>query len=198
MADLNGRKSKQLSSTIPDDASHMMADNSPGHHIHSSPELFPTGFSDDSPPAIEVDLKADSPADSDRSSAPTSGLRAAGYAGEPVVVVGSDPGVIDPIFTSPTNLPSSLIEHTKLPTFANAESNTSSPHEPHLPPSRSDVVSSLSSLGLPSTLHPKPHCSRREDAGGGGPSLNNESAPTGSKNQVTGAKKRLICFLKKS
>ena len=155
-----------------------MADNSPGHHIPSSPELSTTVFPDDSP-AIEVDFKAESPADSDRSSAPTSGLRAVGYAGEPVVV-GSGRGVIDPILTSGEPVKLEL----PFPAFANAESNTPSSHGPHLPPSRSDVFNSLSSLGLPSTRHPKPHCSRREDAGGGGLNLNNEAAATGGKNQV--------------
>ena len=158
----------------------MMADNSPGHHNPSFPELSPAGCPDDSP-AIEVDFKADSPADSDRSSAPTSGLRAVGHAGEPVVV-GSG-GVIDPILTSSNNLPIELVKlELPFPAFVNAQSNTPSPHGPHLPPSRSDVFSSLSSLGLPSTLHPKPHCSRREDAGGGGLNLNNEA--NGGRNQV--------------
>ena len=161
---------------IPDDASHMMADDSPGRHIPSSPQLSPTGTPDDSP-AIEVDFKADSPADSDRSLAPTSGLRAVGHAGEPVVV-GSRRGVIDPFLTSSNNLP---IELVKLELPLPAESNTPS-HGPHLPPSRSDVFNTLSSLGLPSTLHPKPHCSRREDAGGGGLNLNNEA--NGGRNQV--------------
>ena len=166
---------------IPDDASHMMADDSPGRHIPSSPQLSPTGTPDDSP-AIEVDFKADSPADSDRSLAPTSGLRAVGHAGEPVVV-GSRRGVIDPFLTSSNNLPIELVKlELPFPAFVNAQSNTPSPHGPHLPPSRSDVFSSLSSLGLPSTLHPKPHCSRREDAGGGGLNLNNEA--NGGRNQV--------------
>ena len=150
-----------------------MVDNSPGHHIPSSPELSLPGFPNDSPPAIEVDFKADSPADSDRSSTPTSGLHAAGSnAGEP------DQGVIDPILTESTNLPSSPVE---LPFLTQSEKSNIPSHGPHLPPSRSDVVSSLSSLGLPSTLHPKPHCSRREDAGGGGL---NEAVATGGKNQV--------------
>ena len=154
-----------------------MADNSPGHHIPSSPELSLPGFPDDTPPSIEVDFKADSPADSDRSSTPTSGLRAAGSnAGEP------DQGVIDPILTESTNLLSSPVE-LPFPTTQSEKSNTPS-HGADLPPSRSDVVSSLSSLGLPSTLHPKPHCSRREDAGGGGPNLANEAMAPGSKNQV--------------
>jgi len=161
----------------------MMADNSPGHHNPSFPELSPAGCPDDSP-AIEVDFKADSPADSDRSSAPTSGLRAVGNAGEPVVV-SSGRGVIDPILTSSNNLPEETGKLEELPfsSFANVESKTPSPCGLHLPPSRSDVVSSLSSLGLPSTLHPKPYCSRREDAGGEGLNLN-EAAATGGKNQV--------------
>ena len=164
-----------------------MAGNRPAQSTPTPAHLSqPPGFPDDSP-ARQVDLKSDSPADSDRS--PTSGSRAAaGYAGELV-----DQGAIDPIQATSTNLSSSTRKSDKLKlptpaayceksTLADAAESIKPGH--HLPPSRFDVVSSLSYFGLPSAIHTKPHCSRREDVGGGGLHVNETAAATCGKNQV--------------
>ena len=80
---------------------------------------------------------------------------------------------------SPVPTPAAYCEKT---TPADAAESIKPGH--HLPPSRFDVVSSLSYFGLPSAIHTKPHCSRREDVGGGGLHVNETAAATCGKNQV--------------
>ena len=157
-----------------------MADSSPGS---LTPKAAQVGLPGDSA-GSNVDLRSDSPEDTivavssstDRSSSTqTSGSRvaAAQYAGEP-----AGQGGIDLSWDNSAGLALSHSESYSEPQSINVNS-----HGPYLPPSHRDVLASLPSLGLPATIHPKPHCSRREDAGG---SLHpNEGRPGGGgKNQV--------------
>ena len=135
-----------------------------------------------------VDLRSDSPEDTivavvssstDRSSSTqTSGSRvaAAQYAGEPAGQGGIDLSSDNSVGFAPGHS-----ESYSEPQSLNIKPHSHGPY--YLPPSRRDVLASLPSLGLPATIHPKPHCSRREDAGG---SLHpNEGRPGGGgKNQV--------------
>ena len=160
-----------------------MADSSPGS---LTPKAARAGLPGDCAAGRNVDLGSDSPEDTivavvssstDRSSSTqTSGSRvaAAQYTGEP-----ADQGGIDLSSDNSAGLaPSQRESRHSEPKSFNIKS-----HGPCLPPSRRDVLASLPSLGLPATIHPKPHCSRREDAGG---SLhpNEGRAGGGGKNQV--------------
>ena len=162
-----------------------MADSSPGS---LTPKAARAGLPGDSA-GSNVDLRSDSPEDTivavvssstDRSSSTqTSGSRvaaAAQYAGEP-----AGQGGVDLRWQpSSAGLALSHSESYSEPQFFKIKPHS---HGPYLPPSRRDVLASLPSLGLPATIHPKPHCSRREDAGG---SLhpNEGRAGGGGKNQV--------------
>ena len=164
----------------------MMADSSPGS---LTPKAARAGLPGDSAAGSNVDLRSDSPEDTivaavsvssstDRSpSTQTSGSRvaaAAQYAGEP-----AGQGGIDLSWDNSAGFAPGHSESYSEPQSFNIKS-----HGPYyLPPSRRDVLASLPSLGLPATIHPKPHCSRREDAGG---SLhpNEGRAGCGGKNQV--------------
>ena len=159
-----------------------MADSSPGS---LTPKASQAGLPGDSARS-NVDLRSDSPEDTivavssstDRSSSTqTSGSRvaAAQYAGEPAGQGGIDLSWEPSAGLAPSHSESySEPESFKIKPLSNG---------PYLPPSRRDVLASLPSLGLPATIHPKPHCSRREDAGG---SLhpNEGRAGGGGKNQV--------------
>ena len=162
-----------------------MADSSPGSLTPTSPKAARAGLPGDSA-GSNVDLRSDSPEDTivavssstDRSSSTqTSGSRvaAAQYAGEP-----AGQGGIDLSWDNSAGLALSHSESSSEPESYNIKPKS---HEPYMPPSRRDVLASLPSLGLPATIHPKPHCSRREDAGG---SLhpNEGRAGGGGKNQV--------------
>ena len=160
-----------------------MADSSPGN---LTPKAARAGLPGDSA-GSNVDLRSDSPEDTivavssstDRSSSTqTSGSRvaAAHYAGE----LEGQGGIDLSWKPSSAGLAPSHSESYSEPESYNIKPKS---HEPYLPPSRRDVLASLPSLGLPATIHPKPHCSRREDAGG---SLhpNEGRAGGGGKNQV--------------
>ena len=151
-----------------------------------TPKAAQVGLPGDSAAGRNVDLGSDSPGDTivaavssstDRSSSTqTSGSRvaAAQYTGEP-----AGQGGIDLSWKPSAELASSHSE-----SYSESQSFNIKSHGPYyLPPSRRDVLASLPSLGLPATIHPKPHCSRREDAGG---SLhpNEGRAGGGGKNQV--------------
>ena len=163
-----------------------MADSSPGS---LTPKAARAGLPGDSAAVSNVDLGSDSPegtivaavsSSTDRSSSTqTSGSRVAAvaqYAGEPAGQGGND-------LSSDNSARFALSQNES---YSEPQSFNVKPH-PHgpyyLPPSRRDVLASLPSLGLPATIHPKPHCSRREDAGG---SLhpNEGRAGGGGKNQV--------------
>ena len=164
-----------------------MADSSPGS---LTPKAARAGLPGDFAAGGNVDLGSDSPEDTivavvssstDRSSSTqTSGSRvaaAAQYAGEPAGQGGID------LSSEPSSagLAPSHSESYSEPESYNIKPKSHGPY--YLPPSRRDVLASLPSLGLPATIHPKPHCSRREDAGG---SLhpNEGRAGGGGKNQV--------------
>ena len=163
-----------------------MADNSPGSLTSKAARAGLPGDSAGS----NVDQGSDSPEDrivavvsssTDRSSSTqTSGSRVAAvaqYAGEP-----AGQGGIDLSWQpSSAGLAPSHSELNSEPQSINIKPRSHGPY--YLPPSRRDVLASLPSLGLPATIHLKPHCSRREDAGG---SLhpNEGRAGCGGKNQV--------------
>ena len=163
-----------------------MADNSPGS---LTPKAARAGLPGDSAAGSNVDLRSDSPEDkivaavsssTDRSSSTqTSGSRVAAvaqYTGEP-----AGQGGIDLSSEPSKGLAPNHRKSNSEPQSLNIQPHSHGPY--YLPPSRRDVLASLPSLGLPATIHPKPHCSRREDAGG---SLhpNEGRAGGGGKNQV--------------